>query len=64
MGNLRITDHLEDRNIDGRILNLVFKKWDREHGLDLSGSGERQVVGSCECSNEPSCSVTRGKILD
>jgi hypothetical protein len=27
--------------------------WCRGHGLDLSGSGQRQVVGTCECSNEP-----------
>jgi hypothetical protein len=34
-GNLRERDHLEDEGIDGRIiLKLIFKKWDRGHGLD------------------------------
>jgi hypothetical protein len=26
----------------------------REHGLDFCGSGKRQVVGCCECGDEPS----------
>jgi hypothetical protein len=34
VGNMRITDHLEDRGIDGSILKLVFKNWDRKHGFD------------------------------
>ena len=32
-------------------------------GLDCSGSGEGQVVSSCECSNEPVGSVKQGEFL-
>jgi hypothetical protein len=34
------------------------------NGLDLYGSGQGQVVGSCECGNEPSGSIKRGEFLD
>ena len=27
-GNLMERDHLEDLNVNGRILKLIFKKWD------------------------------------
>jgi len=27
------------------------------HGLDRAGSGLGQVVGTCECGNEPSGSI-------
>ena len=30
------------------------------HGLDRSGSGQGQVVGSCECGNEPLGSIKWG----
>jgi hypothetical protein len=44
-GNLRGRDHLEDPGIDGRIiLRRIFRKWDVGHGLDLSGSGYRQIA--------------------
>jgi hypothetical protein len=33
-------------------------------GRDLSGSGQRQVAGSCECGNEPSGSVKCGEFGD
>jgi len=53
-GNLRERDHLEDIGVDGgdnTEMDLLVVGW--EHRLDLSGSEQRQVVGSCECGNEP-----------
>ena len=39
-GNLRERDNLENSGINWRmILKWIFKKWDRGHGLDSSGSG-------------------------
>jgi hypothetical protein len=35
-----------------------------EHGLDRVGSGNGQVAGCCECSNEPSGSIKYGEFLD
>ena len=35
-----------------------------EYGLDRSGSGERQVAGTCECGNEHSGSIKCGVFLD
>jgi len=35
LGNLRERDHLEDADVDGRIiLEFIFRKWDGGHGLD------------------------------
>ena len=34
------------------------------YGLDLSGSEEGQVAGTCECCNEPSGSVKCGEFFD
>jgi hypothetical protein len=34
------------------------------NGLDRSGLGQGQVVGSCECGNEPSGSIKCGKFPD
>jgi len=36
----------------------------RHYGLVASGTGRRQVTGSCEHGNEPSGSTERGKFLD
>ena len=33
-------------------------------GLDRSGSGQREVAGTCECGNEPSSSIKCGEFLD
>ena len=34
------------------------------HGLDRSGSGQGQAVGSCECGNETLVSIKREEYLD
>jgi len=63
--NLRERGHLEDQDVDERIiLKWIFSKWDGEHGLDRSGSGQGQVAGTFECGNEPSGSKKCCEILD
>jgi hypothetical protein len=34
------------------------------HSLDRAGLGQGELVGSCECGNEPSVSIKRGEFLD
>jgi len=34
------------------------------HGLDWPGSEQEQVVGSCECGDEPLGSIKCGEFLD
>ena len=34
------------------------------YGLDQAGSGQGQVVGTCECGTEPSGSIKCGEFLD
>jgi len=34
------------------------------YGLDGTDSGKGQVVGTCKCGNEPSCSIKCGEFLD
>jgi len=39
-GNLREREHLEDPDVDGRIiLRRFFRKWDVGYRLDRNGSG-------------------------
>ena len=34
-------DDLKDLGLDGKVIvKLIFEKWDGDHGLDLSGSGQ------------------------
>jgi hypothetical protein len=35
-----------------------------KHGLDWSGSEYGQVVGGCECGNEPSGAIKCGEFID
>jgi len=39
------------------ILRWMLRKWDGGHGLDLSGSGQRQATDTGKCGNEPSDSI-------
>jgi hypothetical protein len=56
---------LEISGADGKlILSWFFRKWDRGRGLDWSEWGWGQVVGFCECGNEPSGSIKFGEFLD
>jgi len=62
---MRERDHLGGPSVDRRIiLRRIFRKWDGRHGLELDGSGEGQVVGSCESGNELSGSIKCGEFLD
>jgi hypothetical protein len=62
--NLRERNHRGDPGIDGRIiLRQIFRKWDVGIWTRLSWL-RRQVVGTCECGNEPSDSIKCGKFLD
>jgi len=63
-GNLREIDHLGDPATDGRIiLRWTFRKWDV--GVSTGSIWlMRQVVGTCECSNEPLGSIKGQEFLD
>jgi hypothetical protein len=64
-GNLREREHFEDPDIDDWIYSDVSSGSGTErHGLDLSGSGWEQVVGTCKSGNEPSSSIKCREFLD
>jgi hypothetical protein len=50
-----------DPGIDGMIILIwIFRKQDGGHGMDCSGSGERErgVADTCKCGNKISGSIT------
>jgi len=63
-GDLMEGGHLEDLGVDGRILKWILKKWDVGHELDLCGSGQGQLEGTCESGSKPSGSIKCGESLD
>ena len=64
LGNPNGKDHFQDSSIDGQIiLRWSLRIGILGHGLDRSGSGWGQVVGTCDCGNEPSGSINSGEFL-
>jgi len=65
VGNLRENDHLEDADVDGRIiLRWIFRKWDGGiDWIDLSQDRDRWRA-LANGGNEPSGSIKWGKFLD
>ena len=64
-GNLGERNYCRDPGGDGMItLRWIFRKWDVGYGLDRAGSGQGQVAGTYECSNETSVSIKCGEFLD
>jgi hypothetical protein len=58
-------DLLEDTDVDGWIiLRWISGSGIWGHGLDRSGSGQGQVVGTCECGNAISGSIKCGEFLE
>jgi hypothetical protein len=61
-GKMRERDNLEVPGVDGRINSDGSSgsgMWGRK--LDSVGSGYGQVVGTCECGNDPLGSIKCGK---
>jgi hypothetical protein len=46
------------------ILKWIFKKWDGEAWIGFSGTGQGQLAGACESSNEPLGSMKCRESLD
>ena len=62
---MRERDHLEDLGIEGRIILIyIFRTWEREQELASFGTGQGQVVGSCECGDELLGSIKCREFLD
>jgi hypothetical protein len=63
------------KNLKEELLGRSRRKWDKnikmnlretgwDYGVDRSGSGQGQVAGSCECSNETPGSIKFGEFLE
>ena len=46
------------------ILKWIFKKWDGEAWIGLSGTGQGQLAGACKSNNEPLGSMKCRECLD
>ena len=60
MGKPEVRNHLEERDVDGRIiLKWIFERLDVGvgHRLDRSGSGKGQAACCCEYGDETSGSI-------
>jgi hypothetical protein len=66
-GNLRERDHLEDPDVDGRIIfKWIFRKWDLGEwtGLIWPRIRDRWGGGTCKRDSEPSGPVKCVEFLD
>jgi hypothetical protein len=64
-GDLRERYHLEDPDLNGRIiLKWILRHWIGGHGLDWSGLEHGNIAGFCECGNEPSGTIKCGEFFD
>ena len=64
-GDLRERDHWRDAGADMRIILIrIFSELDVGYGLDRSGSGQGQMAGTFECSNEPWGTIKCGEFLE
>ena len=64
-GHVRERGHLEDPDVDERIiLRWIYRKWGGGHGLDRYSSQQGQVAGCCKYGNETSGSIKWEEFLD
>ena len=64
-GNLMERDHLDDPDIDGRIiLRWILKKWDLGAWTGLIWLKIGTGGGTCKCGDEPLGSIKYGAFLD
>jgi hypothetical protein len=63
-GNLKERNRLENPGVDGRIiLRWIFRKWVMGAWTGSIWLRIGQVVGTCECGNEPPGSIKCGEFL-
>jgi len=61
---MKAGDYLADMGLYGKIiLEWILGKCVGRCGLDAAGSGQGQVVGSCEQGSGPSDSIKGGEFL-